>query len=681
MKVLGFLFLGAVVYLKAVLWKEKWGGNPPWAGWIEAFGRRSRKKRLAALFLIALAVYLLLTLVLVSKNITFSGDEPYYLLTTHSLYKDGDINVANNYANRDYFNYYSREQHPSLHLGVYAREGRKGNQYLYPINLPGVSVLMLPFYALSRLFRGNLLTFILKGSLSIWAVLLGLQLYLFARERFSKEKTALTLWFVYSFSAPVFFYAVHLYPEVPIAVAGLFIYRKISSAAPITTIQAFAMGSCLSVFPWFGLKFNLIFWPLLIIVVYDFVARRRQIRTILAFLALPLASTGLFYVFVYALYGTFSPFAIYEGIMTPEKVQEVKYQITGIPVMLRVDSFFDYFLDQRDGLLLYAPVYLFALAGLVEAFRRSKKDFIAFLLLSLPYLINYGFFTHRQGHSPQGRILTPLSWIGAIAIGYFLVHNRKKVYSFLFGAAVVISLAFNLILIQYPGFLYQPTTHEFTFRGGGLFVYLSNLHFYLPKYLPSFIKVDNLGYIPNYIWAGLVLLFLGIYIKKRGKAKPLAFGFHLGFCAVALAVLFTGFVLYPRGTLLFPARANYLHGERLAFYSLENQVQMKQPGKFSLSQDSRHYEFIFSSQHPLRKLDLSFGSSAGDYPVEMQIFDRPLFAGRTERGMKSLTVDSPPHYRLKNLYLYEITFYLGSQTEVATIENPFFLGIQPHSAK
>jgi hypothetical protein len=68
---------------------------------------------------------------------TFSGDEPNYLMTTHSLYKDGDINLANNYARKDYFHFYSRKDNPRLKLGIYARYGKKGQDYIFPINLPG----------------------------------------------------------------------------------------------------------------------------------------------------------------------------------------------------------------------------------------------------------------------------------------------------------------------------------------------------------------------------------------------------------------------------------------------------------------------------------------------------------------------------------------------------------------
>jgi len=147
------------------------------------FSGLSPKKKLLVLFLLAFVVYHLSALSLVSKGFAYSGDEPYYLTTTHSLYQDGDINLANNFKNLDYFHFYPKELFPKLHLWAYARAGPKGRDHsLWPINQPGISVLMLPYYWLSQHFQGRTLIYILKVSLSIWAVLLGLQIFLFSKD-------------------------------------------------------------------------------------------------------------------------------------------------------------------------------------------------------------------------------------------------------------------------------------------------------------------------------------------------------------------------------------------------------------------------------------------------------------------------------------------------------------------
>jgi len=669
--VLGFLYLKFLQYkrnLKGMIFFEKS---------ISRFDALSLRKRILILFVAAFLIYNLCTFFLVSKGITFSGDEPYYLLTTHSLYEDKDINVANNYINKDYFHFYSKEQNPDLRLGVYARFGKKGEQYVYPISMPGVSVLMLPYYWLSQFFKGKTLIFILKGSLSIWAVLLGIQLYLLSMELLKKNRLAFILWLFYSFSVPLLFYAVHLYPEVPIAFFSILIFRKVRSKNSLSLFQYFFLGFLLSLFLWFGLKYNMIFWPLLIVSIYFLLKEHKARWKIICFLAFPLISFGLFYLYLYELYGSLIPFSIYEGVMTPEKMHEFKETALRLPLLSRIDSFFDYFLDQRDGLLLYSPFYFFAFLGLFEAFRRNKKDLIAMLFISLPFVLNYAFFTHRQGYCPQGRVLTSISWVGAVLIGYFLAYNRKKLYSALFRIMSIIGLLIAIVLIEHPYFLYQPTTHQFTFRGGELFIFLSNPYFYLPNFLPSFIKGNNVGYIPNYIWLCLIGLFITGYLLKKERMQHANFSVHVLFTMVVLFIIFVGFSFYPRLTLISPTNTTYPTGEKISFYSLSRNARMAEAGEFNLFQDDRCYNFHFTSWYKIKKFKIEFGSSEGSYKVEMRLFDKIIFKGKTSKEILTRFYASPPFYRLKKKKLYNLRIDIKNISDVFTAEKPYFLSIQP----
>jgi hypothetical protein len=677
------MILGFVL-IKLVQWHSRGRLRDFWEKSLSRFTRLSVPKKLFILFLVAFLIYHFCAYFYVSKGLAYSGDEPYYLMTTHSLYQDGDINLAKNYLDHDYFHFYPKELYPDLRLRAYARFGKKGTDYVWPINQPGVSVLVLPYYWLSQQFQGRTLIYIIKVSLSIWAVLLGLQIFLFAREFWENEKISLLLWVLYSFSAPILFYAFHLYPEVPIALFSVYIFRKVRSIRSISFGYYFFLGFLLALFPWFGLKYNMVMWPLLLVSIYFLLKNHKARWKIFAFLAFPVVSAVLFAFYTKELYGTFYPMAIYEGVLTPERMQAFREMIMNIPVMLRIDSFLDYFLDQRDGLLLYSPIYFFIFLGGIEAFRRSKKDLLALLFISLPYLLNYAFFSHRQGHSPQGRVLANISWIGAIFIGYFLVHNRKRLYSFLFWLSSVIGLVFVVLLLQNPQFLYQPTTHQFTFRGGELFMYLSNLHFYLPDLLPSFIKVNNLGYVPNYIWLVIILAFIAGYVLKRNQPRKMTpstlrpFRPSL-FTLCGLAVFFLWFVLFPRSTLLFPTRAAYSSGERISYYDLGRHVQMKEdePGRFTITKDVHALDLHFTSWREIENLKIEFGSLAGKYQVNLKLFDQEIFAGIINKKMETLVKSSLPRYRFKNTNLYRLSIAIKNLSDISTAENPFLLTLQP----
>jgi len=641
------------------------------------FSSLSPRRRVIILFIASFLVYQAAALILVFKGASFSGDEPYYLLTAHSLLRDGDINLANNYAQQDYFHFYSKKDHPRLKLGVYGRRGREGKGTIYPINLPGVSVLMLPFYWLGQFFSGKWLTFILKTSLSLWASLLGLQVYLYARERWERERLSLGLWALYAFSAPLLFYAVHLYPEVPIALFAFYVFRKVSGRQALSTSGMILCGCLLGLFPWFGLKYSFIFYPLFLVSLYFLLKERRARLRALAFAVPPLISMALFYVFVYSLYGTFSPIAVYEGVMSAEKTEAFRQLFLGIPLRARIDAFLDYFLDQRDGLLLYSPLYFFAFLGLLEIYRRTKRDFWALLVIGLPFLLNYALFTHRQGNSPQGRVLAPLSWILIIAVGSFIFHNRRKAFSFAFGAAAGAGFLIAGVLLLNPSFLYQPTTHEVTTRPGELFVYLSNLHFFLPPYLPSFIKVDNARYIPNYLWLAALFVFVTAYAFSR-KAKPLGRALPSLFAYGALAAAFFLWALFPRSPLYPVKTVEYSPQSALGFYTfpMGKGVIAKESGDFYLHFE-KPYRFLFGSRKKLERVKLRLGSTKGDYDLEMRQFDLPLWKGNLSREVKELDFEPAAFYEFKQLFLYEIDLRLSHLSDESMLLEPFLFQVIP----
>jgi hypothetical protein len=670
--VLGTFFLHLSWFARFLFKRGSWFDRV-----VSQFTSMSPRRRTLVLFLISFFIYQAAGLLLVWKGTSFSGDEPFYLLSAHSLLRDGDINVANNYARQDYFHFYSKKDHPRLRLGIYGRQGKKGEGYIYPINLPGISILMLPFYWLSQLFSGKWLTFILKTSLSLWASLLGIQVYLYVRELWEKERLSLGLWAVYSFSAPILFYAVHLYPEIPIAFFCFTIFRKISGPTRLSSLQLVLCGFLLGLFPWFGLKYSFFFYPLFLVSLYFLLKEHQAGFKALTFALFPVLSMALFYVFVHSLYGTFSPIAVYEGVLSPQRTEAFKQLLLGIPLRARIDTFLDYFLDQRDGLLLYSPLYFFALPGFVEMYRRKKRDFWSLLFIGLPFLLNYALFTHRQGASPQGRVLTPLSWILIIAGGYFLVHNRRRIFSFLFGLAAAAGFVIAGILLAHPSFLYQPTTHEFTSRPGEFFAYLGNLHVFIPPYLPSFIKVDNSRYLPNYIWLAACIVFLLAYVFSR-KQRPVGRAVPGLFVSAFLVAGFFLWALFPRSPRYPFKTIDYSTQSALGFYTfpMGRGVIAKEDGDFYLHLE-KPYRLLFASGRKLEAVKLRFGSKAGEYDLEIRQFDLPLWKGRAAFEVREIVFRPAAAYALKNLNLYEIDLRLAHRSAESMLLDPFLFQVLP----
>jgi len=575
------IFLGsillAILYLK-VATLHSFSQNKDFP--LKRFGKKisslSLKKKLVILFFISLVLYNAGSLLLTSSGQTFAGDEPHYLLISHSLLNDGDVDLANNYANKDY------------------------------------------------------------------------------------QKIML--------------------PEIIIALFSLTVFRMLRYSSTLSKSKLVFIGLLLSCFIWFhAIKYFFILVPLFI---YSFWVLLKKFKTgwnILYFFIFPSLLTFIYFLLQHTFYGSFSLAAVsWRGAMAPkESLEYLKTIVTGIPFRNRWETLAGYFFDQRDGLFLYAPIYFFAFLGCIEIMRRNFRYFLLLLFLSAPYVLNSAFLTQRTGYAPQARPLVAVSWILAILIGYFLVFNAKKIFSIIFWIFAFIGFCIVFLLLKNPLALYQLTTAGISDRFGNLFLQLSNLSFSLFKYLPSYIKINNTGWFPNYAWIGGTLLFIALYIVIRKHSFRIKMPYHLGMTSIGILILFFWLALYPRTVLLYPQNTTYSTGQKITFYSIGRVAQMIEPGKFHLPRDNRAYIFHFTSWRKIKECQIDFGSTEGVFDVEVDLFDVALFKGQTSHNIQTLQLTTPSFYRFKNTNLYRLSIHLKRKSGVIAFSKPFLFSIQP----
>ena len=104
-----------------------------------------------------------------------------------------------------------------------------------------------------------------------------------------------------------------------------------------------------------------------------------------------------------------------------------------------------------------------------------------------------------------------------------------------------------------PFTLYQATTHDSLQRAGLMFQNWSNTRIDLPALLPSFIKTDNHGYLPNIV---LLLTFVLLVVLALLPTRAGARRRHAGWLPVLLfAGIFSLCSLFPRLDLSAPQQA------------------------------------------------------------------------------------------------------------------------------
>jgi len=667
----GFAVLAGILSIKfMVLHKLKTEKSDITQNFWKKLSSLSLKKTLVILFILALIVFNFGSVLMKKGGISFSGDEPHYLLITHSLLQDGDFNLSNNYTNQDYSAYMPE----GVKLDVHLAPGTDG----YSMHSPGVSILLLPFYALGTLFSKSVLFYFVRFGMSVFGALLSLQIFLYARQEWKNEKIAWVLWFVFLSTSPIFFYSLHIYPEIILALFSLTIFRMLRFTSSFTKPKLLFIGLLLGSFLWLhAVKYMFILVPFFLYALWTLLKRQKIGWNILYFLAGPVLLVLLHSLFSYTAYGSLSPFSVsLKGTTTStESLSLLKEIFSEGSMKIRLETLLGYFFDQRDGLLLYAPVYFFGFLGMIELGRRNIQKLLSLLFLTAPYVLGLAFLTQRGAYAPQARTQVAVFWALGVFLGYFLVHNAKKIFAYMFSAALVFSYIVIYVLLKNPWALYQPTTFGETQRAGQLFIHLSNLHFYLPQFLPSFLKIENRGWLPNYIWILIFVLFISGYLivkKQPFKIRP---SVHIGIVCLTLVLVFLWAVLFPQFILQSPTNMTLPTGEKLTFYSLGRVIRMPSPGQFQLPRDKRSYVFYFTSWRPLDEFLLNFGSLDGEFDVDIMYFDLSLFKGQISKEMKSIQVFPSAFYRFKKRYLYRLSIELHRTSGVIAYTNPFLFSL------
>ncbi|MGE0455434.1 MAG: hypothetical protein AB7O37_14980 [Vicinamibacteria bacterium] len=409
------------------------------------------------------------------------GDEPHYLAMAQSLASDADLDLTDEFRDREYASFFAGTLEP--HTSPASPPGR-----LLSIHAPGLPLLVLPAYAAGGYAGVKLLL----AALAALAAALSQRLI---REVTGSAALAFAAWAALALTPPLPYYALSVYPETPAALAAVVLLLAARRDATPSSLLAAAVAA--AALPWLHPKFL----PLAAVGLGLVLARRGpRVARGLAALAFASSVAGLLAWFR-ASYGSASLSAAYgPGFAADVSLAQALW---GVPAL---------FLDRQFGLLFASPVWLLAAAGLVPLLARRAGDALRALLVAASVVVVGGSFSMWWGGAcPPARFVVP-ALPGIVLLLAAGLRSRAAI-----GAGLgALGLAFLLTAADVPSALHNRNDGESAL----LRVLAPSLD--LDSSLPSFVETGARG--PALAATALAALALGARFGGPGLlAGALAF--------------------------------------------------------------------------------------------------------------------------------------------------------------
>jgi hypothetical protein len=389
-------------------------------------------------FFLPLTVYLAL-LPWSAGHRQLDGDEPYYLLVTHSLAYDFDADLTNNYAQGDWRHFMVRSiaPQPGDPVGAHGERFSRHNEML--------PLVLAPAYRLG----GKM------GALAAMAALTAALAWMILRlaRHYSPEYpgAALAAYALAAFGPPLLLYSYQVWVEVPAALLAAIALDRILALNPLDAPVRqrswgfkdwLGIGLPLVLLPLVKIRFVLIAAPIVPLAWWHAGRPKRPVLILAGLLGVVGGGMLLYNQIVYA-----NPLKIH----TWQEVDPGAYSLASY-----LKGGFGLFYDAGFGLFGCAPVWLVLIpaAGLLIA-RRSRL-LLHLVALSVPYLIVVApRLEWYGGWSPPFRyalIAVPLLAVGLIPV---LADWRRPGALALLAAWSTLTLVLTLVWVTMPGWTYN----------------------------------------------------------------------------------------------------------------------------------------------------------------------------------------------------------------------------------
>jgi hypothetical protein len=294
------------------------------------------------------------------------GDEPYFLLITHSLIHDLDTDLTNNYAAQHSLKFSSRVLEPEW------ADPKRADGSIYSRHSLVLPLLLAPGYLLA----GRMGAMVTMGILAAAVAWLGL--FLMRRYFPSESESAVVgAWSLLALTPPVLLYAHQIWVELPAAALLLFGVHQIQALehkAGSGRRQWIGLGLALVLLPLLKLRFVLLAVPLLFLAWWR---TGRSRRTVLwAALALGAALGGIL-IFNSVVFG--NPFK--------DHTLTQLLQIQGRSPLDYLRGSIGLFWDCAFGLFASNPLWMLLIPASVLVLWQRTRLLTDLMILVIPYLM------------------------------------------------------------------------------------------------------------------------------------------------------------------------------------------------------------------------------------------------------------------------------------------------------
>jgi hypothetical protein len=353
-----------------------------------------------------------------ARDMVPGGDEPHYLILAQSILYDGDLQIENNHARADYAPYFRGTLRPD-----YLVRGQNGA--IYSIHAPGLSAIIAPAYAVAG-YRGVVILLLVVAAAGV---------ALAWKLAFDITGRPSAAWFAAACLAaatPIAFHTFTIYPDGPGAVltlTGAWALIRLRTASrqsassgsetasvPGSRAAWFFHGVALGVLPWIHTRFAILAGLLGVFVLLRMPRTREGLGRAAAFLAFPVAAAAAWFAYFWIIYGAPNPDAPYgDFFRTQASWSFVTGGLAGV------------LFDQQFGMVVYAPVFLIALAGWGRLLKRDRRLALELAVLVIPYMIAT---THLRmwwgGWSAPARFSVAVLWLACIPLAAAWASARSR---------------------------------------------------------------------------------------------------------------------------------------------------------------------------------------------------------------------------------------------------------------